>query len=67
MWQTLKNQRRPRPQPAETKEQKPPQRDSRDRGPRGGGRGGRGRRPADVGENAFENGGEEIVRESGVY
>jgi small subunit ribosomal protein S5 len=45
----------------ETKEQKPPQRDSRDRGPRGGGRGGRGRRPADVGENAFENGGEEIV------
>jgi len=45
----------------ETKEQKPPQRDSRDRGPRGGGRGGRGRRPADVGENAFANGGEEIV------
>ena len=27
--------------------------------PGGGGRGGRGRRPSDVGENAFENGGEE--------
>jgi small subunit ribosomal protein S5 len=37
-----------------------PQRE--DRGPRGGrgGRGGRGRRPADVSENAFEKGGEEI-------
>jgi small subunit ribosomal protein S5 len=37
-------------------------RDSRDRGPRGGrGGGGRGRKPADVGENAFENGGEELM------
>ena len=45
--------------PAAPKEQKPPQRDSR--GPRGGGRGGRGRRPSDVGENAFENGGEELT------
>jgi len=46
--------------PAAPKEQKPPQRDSR--GPRGGGggRGGRGRR-TDVGENAFENGGEELA------
>jgi len=46
--------------PAAPEEQKPqrPQRDQR--GPRGG-RGGRGRKPSDVGENAFENGGEEIV------
>jgi len=46
--------------PAAPEEQKPqrPQRDQR--GPRGG-RGGRGRKPADVGENAFENGGEELV------
>lgn len=43
--------------PAEQKDQKP-QRDQR--GGRGG-RGGRGRRPADVGENAFENGGEELA------
>ena len=43
-------------------EQKPaPQRDHR--GPRGGGGGGRGRgrRPMEVGENAFENGGEELA------
>jgi small subunit ribosomal protein S5 len=48
------------PAPAAPEEQKPqrPQRDQR--GPRGG-RGGRGRKPSDVGENAFENGGEEIV------
>ena len=40
-----------------------PQRPQRDqRGPRGGrGGGGRGRKPSEVGENAFENGGEEIV------
>jgi small subunit ribosomal protein S5 len=45
--------------PAAPEGQKP-QREQR--GPRGGGRGGgRGRRPADVGENAFEKGGEEIV------
>jgi len=46
--------------PAAPEEPKPqrPQRDQR--GPRGG-RGGRGRKPSDVGENAFENGGEEIV------
>jgi small subunit ribosomal protein S5 len=46
--------------PAAPEEQKPqrPQRDQR--GPRGG-RGGRGRKPSEVGENAFENGGEEIV------
>jgi len=44
--------------PVEQKEQKP-QRDQR--GPRGGGRGGRGRKPAEVGENAFENGGEELA------
>jgi small subunit ribosomal protein S5 len=38
-----------------------PQRPQRDqRGPRGG-RGGRGRKPSEVGENAFENGGEELV------
>lgn len=42
------------PQPA-------PQPQREQRGPRGGGRGGRGRRPADVGENAFEKGGEEIA------
>jgi small subunit ribosomal protein S5 len=48
-------------------EQKPPQapqapqRDHRDhRGPRGGGRG-RGRKPMEVGENAFENAGEELT------
>ncbi|HUC84058.1 MAG TPA: 30S ribosomal protein S5 [Candidatus Acidoferrales bacterium] len=46
--------------PAEQKEQKP-QRDHRDsRGPRGG-RGGRGRKPVEVGENAFENAGEELA------
>ena len=46
--------------PAAPEEQKP-QRPPRDqRGPRGG-RGGRGRKPADVGENAFENGGEELA------
>jgi small subunit ribosomal protein S5 len=47
--------------PAAPEEQKPqrPQRDQR--GPRGGRGGGRGRKPADVGENAFANGGEEIV------
>jgi small subunit ribosomal protein S5 len=45
--------------PVEQKEQKP--RDPRDFRGRSGGRGGRGRRPADVGENAFENGGEEIA------
>ena len=43
--------------PAEQKEQKP-QREQR--GPRGG-RGGRGRKPVEVGENAFENGGEELA------
>lgn len=43
--------------PAEQKDQKP-QREQR--GGRGG-RGGRGRRPADVGENAFANGGEELA------
>ena len=48
----------PAPAPAEQKEQRP----ARDqRGPRGGGRGGRGRKPAEVGENAFENGGEELA------
>ena len=48
------------PAPAAPEEQKPqrPQRDQR--GPRGG-RGGRGRKPSEVGENAFENGGEELV------
>ena len=46
--------------PVEQKEQKP-QRDHRDsRGPRGG-RGGRGRKPVEVGENAFENAGEELA------
>ena len=45
--------------PAESAERKP-QRDARDRGPRGG-RGGRGRKPMEVGENAFENGGEELA------
>ena len=50
------------PAPSAPEETKPPQREQRgDRGPRGGGRGGRGRRPADVGENAFENGGEELA------
>ena len=44
----------------------PQQREGREgRGPRGG-RGGRGRRPADVSENAFEKGGEEIA-EKVVY
>jgi small subunit ribosomal protein S5 len=39
-----------------------PQRQGRDqRGPRGGGRAGRGRKPAEVGENAFENVGEELA------
>jgi len=48
------------PAPTEQKEQRP-QRDSR--GGRGGGGGGRGRgrRPSDVGENAFQNGGEELA------
>jgi small subunit ribosomal protein S5 len=36
-----------------------PQRDQR--GPRGGGGRGRGRKPAEVGENAFENSGEELA------
>ena len=46
--------------PAAPEEQKPqrPQRDQR--GPRGG-RGGRGRKPVEVGENAFENAGEELA------
>jgi small subunit ribosomal protein S5 len=44
--------------PAEPPKEQKPQRESR--GPRGGGRG-RGRRPAEVGENAFENGGEELA------
>jgi len=53
------------PEAAAAPEPQKPQAESR--GPRGGrggagGRGGgRGRRPADVGENAFEKGGEEIV------
>lgn len=38
-----------------------PQREYRGQRGGGGGRGGRGRRPADVGENAFAKGGEEIV------
>ncbi len=40
-----------------------PQREYRGGGQRGGGQrgGGRGRRPSDVGENAFEKGGDEIV------
>lgn len=45
-------------------EEQKPQRQGRDqRGPRGGGpgRGGRGRKPAEVGENAFENAGEELA------
>ena len=46
------------PAAPEQREQKP--RDPRDRGPRGGGRG-RGRKPMEVGENAFENGGEELA------
>jgi small subunit ribosomal protein S5 len=42
-------------------QQPPKPRDGRDqRGPRGG-RGGRGRRPVEVGENAFENAGEELA------
>lgn len=43
--------------------EKKPQREQRDRdrGGRGGGRGGRGRKPAEVGENAFENAGEELA------
>jgi small subunit ribosomal protein S5 len=47
--------------PAPAPEEPKPQRDHR--GPRGGGGGGRGRgrRPPDVGENAFENGGEELA------
>jgi len=44
--------------PAEQPKEQKPQREPR--GPRGGGRG-RGRRPAEVGENAFENGGEELA------
>jgi small subunit ribosomal protein S5 len=55
----------------ETPEAPKPQTESRElRGPRGGrgggGRGGRGRRPGDVGENAFEKGGDETV-EKVVY
>ena len=47
-------------QPQQAPQAPQPQREYR--GPRGGGgRGGRGRRPADVGENAFAKGGEEIV------
>ena len=42
----------------EQKVQKP--REGRERGPRGG-RGGRGRKPVEVGENAFENVGEELA------
>jgi small subunit ribosomal protein S5 len=46
--------------PGGPEEQKPQQRDHR--GPRGGGGGrGRGRKPQDVGENAFANGGEELA------
>jgi small subunit ribosomal protein S5 len=47
------------PAAVEAPKEHKPQRDQR--GPRGGGRGGRGRRPSDVGENAFENGGEELT------
>jgi small subunit ribosomal protein S5 len=55
------NENIPTPPPAAPEEQKP-QRDHRDRGHRGGGGGrGRGRKPPEVGENAFENGGEELV------
>lgn len=39
---------------------KPPRDGREQRGPRGG-RGGRGRKPMEVGENAFENGGEELA------
>lgn len=46
------------PAAQEQKVQKP--RDGRERGPRGG-RGGRGRKPVEVGENAFENVGEELA------
>lgn len=46
--------------PAEQTEQKPQREQRESRGPRGG-RGGRGRRPVEVGENAFENAGEELA------
>lgn len=45
---------------AEVKEQKPQREGREGRGPRGG-RGGRGRKPVEVGENAFENVGEELA------
>ena len=49
-------------QPQQAPQPQAPQPQREYRGPRGGGgRGGRGRRPADVGENAFAKGGEEIV------
>lgn len=46
------------PAPVAAAREQKPQRDFR--GPRGGGRG-RGRKPVEVGENAFENGGEELA------
>lgn len=46
--------------PGEQKEQKPQREGREQRGPRGG-RGGRGRKPVEVGENAFENAGEELA------
>ena len=57
----------PAPAPSAPAEQKPaelrPAEQRPQRGPRGGGGGGRGRgrRPMEVGENAFENGGEELA------
>ena len=54
------NEINPTPAGGAPEEQKP-QRPGRDqRGPRGGGRG-RGRKPVEVGENAFENAGEELA------
>jgi small subunit ribosomal protein S5 len=56
------NENIPKPPGAEPEAPKP-QRDGRDQrgGGRGGRGGGRGRKPPEVGENAFENGGEELV------
>ena len=45
----------PAPAPEEHRQQRGP------RGPRGGRGGGRGRKPVEVGENAFEKGGEELA------
>jgi small subunit ribosomal protein S5 len=58
------NENKPNESGGAPEEQKPQRQGREQRGPRGGGpggRGGRGRKPVEVGENAFENAGEELA------